>query len=144
MQAYTTMVGTRKKKPHLFLYSNCSSLHALVLYKAATEPTRASWVIPWLNALSPWFAHHLGNSLWVTSGMNKSLAGNWSSFLGHREVNNVRMQKNFANSHLSGYFSDQESWLFVLINTKTVQLRTTFPLSFWPYIAFHIASPCKQ
>lgn len=37
-----------------------------------------------------------------------------------------------------------KSWLFVLINTKIVQLRTAFPFSFWLYIAFHIASQCKQ
>lgn len=147
MQAHTRMVCTRKKA-HLFLYSNCSSLHALVLHEAARQSLNQSESLeslPWLNALSPWLAHHLGNSPWVTLGMNKSLFGNWSSFLGCREVSNVRMRKNIANSisQVPGYFSDQQSWLFVLINTKVVQLRTPFPLSFWVYIAFHIASQCK-
>jgi len=45
------------------------------------------------------------------------------------------MQKNIANpvSQVPREFSDQEkiSWLFVFINIKALQLRTTFLLSFW-------------
>lgn len=144
MQAHTRMVCTGKKKPHLFLGSNCSSLCALLLQNGAgqlrNQPESPESLL-WLNALSPWFAHQLRNSLWVTLGMNKSLVGNWSLLLGCWEVSNVRMQKTIANSisQVPRDFSDQEkiSWLFVLINIKAVQLRTVFPLSFWLYIAFH-------
>lgn len=137
------MVRTQKKKPHLFLCSNCSSLWVLVLHNGAgqllnqSEPPES---LLWLNAPSPQFAHHLRNSLWVTSGMNKSLVGNWSLLLGCWEVSNVRMQKAIANSisQVPTDLSDQEmSWLFVFLNIKTLQLRTAFPLSFWLYIAFH-------
>lgn len=138
------MACTGKKKPHLFLGSNCSSLCALVLHNGAgqllNQPVPPE-SLPWLNTLSPWLAHCLRNSLWVTSGMNKSFVENWSLLLGCWEVSNIRMQKNIANSisQLPRDFSDQEktSWLFVHINIKAVQLRTAFPLSFWLYIAFH-------
>lgn len=144
MQAHTRMVHTGKKKPHLFLGSNCSSLCPLVLHNGVgqllnqPEPPES---LPWLSALSPWFAHHLRNSLRAISGMNKSLVGNWSLLLGCWEVSNVRIQKYIANSisQVPGDFSDQEkmSQMFVLINIKAVQLRTAFPLSFCLYIAFH-------
>lgn len=148
VQVHTRMICTRKKKPHLFLGSNCSSLCALILLNAARQnQPETPESLPCLNALGPWIVHHLRNSPWVTSGMNKSFVENQSLLLGCWEVNNDRMRKTIANSmsQVPRDISDQEmSWLFVLINRKAVQLRIAFPLSFWLYTAFHPIGDLSQ